>query len=108
MTIDQLTFPAEARETDPGTSKAAARAMQPEALRTRLLRTYNTRLAGFKGGLTDDEAGYQANVRSGWWKRCSDLRKAGLIVDTGLRRSSDSGHPQMVCAITDEGRAALL
>jgi hypothetical protein len=40
-------------------------------------------------------------------RRCSELRQAGLIVDTGDRRPTVTGSAAMVCAITDAGRRAL-
>lgn len=58
-------------------------------------------------GLTDEEAGARAALDGhdikGYWKRCSDLRTLGLIVDTGARRALLSGSQGIVCAITQQG-----
>jgi len=58
-------------------------------------------------GLTDEQAAQRAEEAeykiNGYWKRCSDLRRAGLIEDTGIRRTLSSGASGMVCVITDEG-----
>ena len=40
------------------------------------------------------------------WKRCSELREAGLIQDTGQRRDSTYGSEVMVCRITSKGSEA--
>ena len=42
-----------------------------------------------------------------YWKRCSDLRSAGYIVNTGKTRIGSAGSAQMICAITPEGLKAL-
>jgi hypothetical protein len=60
--------------------------------------------------LTDEEAGARSGLirRSRcYWKRCSDLRSAGYIVNTGKTRIGSAGSAQMICAITPEGLAAL-
>jgi hypothetical protein len=60
--------------------------------------------------LTDEEAGARSGLirRSRcYWKRCSELRSAGYIVNTGKTRIGSAGSSQMVCAITPEGLAAL-
>lgn len=58
-------------------------------------------------GLTDEEAGARAVLDGhdikGYWKRCSDLRTLGLIVDTGTRRTLLSGSQGIVCVITPLG-----
>ena len=98
-----------ARATDPDTSRTAARRATVRAgrSRARLLASYavDDVFAG-NGGLTDEQAAEWAGVhpRSCWWKRCSELRHAGLIADTGERRPGAAGPPRMVCAITDAGR----
>jgi hypothetical protein len=62
-------------------------------------------------GATDDEVGVMSGLAekgAGYWKRCSELRRMGFIVDTGLTRTNPvSGAKQMVCRITDKGREAL-
>lgn len=62
-------------------------------------------------GLTDEQVACQAAEAdhriNGYWKRCSDLRRLGLIVDCGVRRTLSSGSSGMVCAITAKGIEAL-
>jgi hypothetical protein len=57
-------------------------------------------------GLTDEEASSQAGILHGW-KRCSDLRRLGLIEDAATQRETLSGVLAMVCRITQEGLEAL-
>ena len=85
-----------ARATDPGTSHAAAASMKDASrgLRAELLAAYQTHPCG----LTMDEAAVLAGIPT--WaasKRISELRAAGLIVDTGLTRPGQSGRLQAVC-----------
>lgn len=92
-----------ARATDPATSKAGARevAIRAGSQKARLLRAYA--LAG-PHGLTDEEAGYVAHMEgTGYWKRCSELRAAGLIAPTGEQRLGRSGSMQAVHALTELG-----
>ena len=95
-----------ARATDPGTSKAGARdvAIRAGSQKARLLRAYE--LAGAHG-LTDEEAGYVARMdHTGYLKRCSELRAAGLIVPTGEQRLARSGSMQAVHALAEDARRA--
>ena len=59
-----------------------------------------------RGPLTDEEAAIAAGLvgtaRSPW-RRCTDLRQAGYIADTGAERVSSAGSPQRVCGVTDRG-----
>lgn len=83
-----------ARATDPGTSHAAAASMRDtsKSHRAELLVAYRMH----PQGLTDEEACDWTGI-SGGWKRCSELRAAGLIVDTGKTRPGKSGRLQSVC-----------
>lgn len=90
-----------ARATDPETSKAAAASIRTGSHKQLLLEAY--RAAGYKG-LTDEEAAERAGLtRTGYWKRCSDLRRDGFIVprtyDDGdiMTRIVMSGQWAMVC-----------
>lgn len=87
-----------ARARDPQTSKDAARSIeQSDAVNTLLLAlTREYRLAG-SDGLTDEEAAQRTGI-DGAWKRCSDLRRLGVITPTGTRRKATSGRWQQVCA----------
>jgi len=97
------------RNTDPDTSKAGAMKVQPRkgSQQMLLLQAFGER----RLGLTDEEAGVHTLLafkpKCGYWKRCSELRHAGLIADTGVRRNSSAGSPMMVCAITPEGLQLL-
>lgn len=66
-----------ARNTDPETSKVAAKSvsMRSDSQRARLLRTYSAEPQ------IDEQAAQAAgvNMRSCWWKRCSELRELGFI-----------------------------
>ncbi len=85
-----------ARRTDPWTSHAAARSIVAPAQthREALLAIYSAH----PNGLTDEEACTIAGIPGGW-KRCSELRSLGKIVDTGRSRPGSSGRHGIVCAI---------
>lgn len=80
-----------ARDADPITSHAGHDHIQPKrvSLAATLLAIYKA----YPDGLTDREASQYAGIEGGW-KRCADLRKAGLIRWTGATRGSP---PQGVC-----------
>lgn len=61
---------------------------------------------GHTAGLTDEEASAHAAlpIRSCFWKRCGELRQAGLIAPTGEERKGDAGTPRIVCRITEAGK----
>jgi hypothetical protein len=90
------------RSTDPETSRQVS-PMRVGSHRAILLAIYNDAILG----LTDEEAGARAALAGheikGYWKRCSDLRTAGLIQDLGLTRSVSSGSQAIVCGITQAG-----
>ncbi len=99
-----------ARNTDPGTSHAATRAIALRAgtQRARLLEAFALEAAAF--GLTDEEAADLADgvpYRSEFAKRCSELREAGWIEPTGQTRKGVAGHDRIVSRITDAGRIVL-
>ena len=98
-------FHQEARTTDPDTSHASAkRPFQRGSQRHRLLTEYSVR----PEGLTDEEAAAFTHITKGCpWKRCSELREAGLIVATDETRPSLGGATQRVCVITTLGYEAL-
>jgi hypothetical protein len=83
-----------ARTSDPDTSHAAAGTLgsHAETMRVRLLEAIQA------GAKTAEEAadacGYTAN--NGAWKRVSDLKTAGRVRDTGIRRPGRSGRAQVV------------
>jgi len=90
------------RATDPDTSKAGAESIQ-KALGSRLRALLAVYWSKYPGGLTDEQAADLAQLFTGGWKRCADLRRLGLISDTGERRPLSSGRMGMVCKITRAG-----
>ena len=96
------------RTTDPATSRQAS-PVRGGTHRAILLEQYATAL---ELGLTDEEAGASAALAGheirGYWKRCSDLRAAGLIQDLGLTRTVSSGSQAIVCGITQIGLVQLV
>ncbi len=95
------------RTTDPVTSRQAS-PVRVGTHRAILLEQYATATLG----LTDEEAGASASLAGheirGYWKRCSDLRTAGLIQDLGITRTVSSGSQAIVCGITQTGLAQLI
>jgi hypothetical protein len=95
-----------ARSSDPDTSRDAAQQVRYRA-GSQVMRLLDAFARAGRMGLTDEQAadvtGLSANRAACWWRRCSDLRDAGYIVDTGERRMGMAGAPRMVCAITDTG-----
>ena len=88
-------------------------AVTSSSQRGRLLLAYYE--AG-EAGLTDDAAAREARIpdSSCWWKRCGELRSAGLIEpmiagddDIPVQREGVSGVLRVVCTITPEGQAAV-
>lgn len=105
-----------ARTSDPRTShQAVPSKMRANSQRHRLLKAYanpalRVKHSGQWLGLTDEEAAAMAEgVRhdSEYATRCSELRNAGLIRDTGEDRKGATGTPRIVCRITDMGLAEL-
>jgi hypothetical protein len=106
------------RTSDPGTSHAAEVSVRitGDNQRGLLLKAFRDRAADAAEaedddrGLTDEEAANRAvgvSLWSEYAKRCSELRDAGLIVQTGETRKGDAGRPRIVSAITDQGQAVL-
>ena len=97
------------RASDPDTSAKAA--TNPASIvrfgtqRRRLLEAYEDGIVRLF--LSDEEAAERAGLlRTGFWKRCSELRAAGLIVRTGTKEGS-CGTEVMVCRITVLGHDVL-
>lgn len=97
-----------ARTTDPRTSKQwSPDHMRPGSQAHRLLQTFGR---WPDDGLTDEQAMEKSegvSPLSEYAKRCSDLRSAGLIHDTGRDRKGASGLDRIVSEITDKGKAVL-
>lgn len=105
MTADYQDLPL-FRASDPVTSQQGAAHIRPKigSQMHRLLIQYSAhRIAG----LTDEQACTAAGVTTGGWKRCSDLRRLGLIEATGETRTASSGVEQRVCRITADGWEAI-
>jgi hypothetical protein len=95
------------RLSDPVTSREGAKAVKPRKTSQAMLL-----LAEYQHKpLTDEEAGIASGLvhkpKCGYWKRCSELRALGLIMDTNTTRPSSAGCSMMVCEITAAGREAL-
>lgn len=92
--------------TDPRTSNGEITySMRAGSQRHRLLEAYAEWYS-----LTDEEAMERAegvSPLSEYATRCSEMRNAGWIEDTGEDRKGGSGTPRIVCRITDAGRAQL-
>jgi hypothetical protein len=101
-------FHEEARATDPVTSHVAAKMpFKRDSQRHLLLKGYYAASASDQG-MTDEEAARWAGIRSGCpWKRCSELREAGLILPTGQTRLSSGGAQQRVCRISSYGASLV-
>jgi len=92
------------RSLDPETSSQGAKDVRPRQGSQAMLLL--TEYANARIGLTDEEAGQRSGLAergAGYWKRCSDLRRLGLIEDSHTRREGSSGSDMMVCTITAKG-----
>jgi hypothetical protein len=94
--LDLFAAASRARRNDRPTSRAAAQSLEAGSVLAAFADAY--RRAGARG-LTDLEAAeaVDADRDSCWWKRCSELRKAGLIVETGETRPGSRGRARIVC-----------
>lgn len=106
LSID-LEGPGQARVDDPETSKLAARLATATAssARVRLLEAHGDH----PDGLTDEEAASWAglSLMSEYATRCSELRRAGCLIDTGDLRTGAAGAPRVVRCITRLGLETL-
>jgi hypothetical protein len=106
--MQKLEGPGQARRTDPGTSKEAAKLITARAgsARIELLEAHGRH----PEGLTDEEAARSADLslRSEYATRCSELMRLGCIRETGeTRRSGSSGLSREVRKITPLGLEIL-
>jgi hypothetical protein len=96
------------RRTDPRTSHLA----EPSTWRAGTQRHLLLRAFSHapNNGMTDEEAmewGSGVPPTSEYAKRCSELRQAGLIIDTGNDRKGNSGLDRIVSKITEAGIATV-
>lgn len=94
------------RDADPVTSVMAAASVTTRAGSQKSVLLVHYAKAGGQG-LTDEEAGIGTGLhakRANYWRRCSDLRRLGLIQPTGGWRLSTMGERRMVCVITESGQ----
>lgn len=91
---------APARSTDPETSKAAAKTVSPTNHLGLLLRAFHDH-----EHISDREAISVADLRhtASPWKRCSELRSAGLIEVTGTTEDPTTHRMVQVHALTPAG-----
>lgn len=81
-----------ARRSDPTTSHDAANKFRPREVHENVLRVLRDH-----GPLTDHEiAARLGGIQTSYGKRRGELRDAGLVVDSGIKRPSPSGS-QCVC-----------
>lgn len=86
------------RHPDQPTSVRAAKELDVS------LETYAALIAVYRSagedGLTDEEAAERSQIVSRCpWKRCNELRSAGIIRQTERTRVASSGRRRMVCVI---------
>ena len=101
-----------ARNTDPETSKAVGQDGKTIVnwgnQRHKLLSVYKDN----PQGLIDEEAGNLSGLRDirscCYWKRCSELRQAGYLKDTGMTKKSEANKDQLISKITEQGLKRLL
>lgn len=100
------------RKDGPDTSKAGAADvnLRKDSQQALLLKAWALQ-EHWTDGLTDEEAGEISGLanrrRCAYWTRCSELRRMGLIEDTGTTRVASSGSHQMVSRITKLGMHAV-
>lgn len=97
-----------ARTTDPRTSDGTRTySLKAGTQRAKLLATFGR---WPDDGLTDEQAMERTEgvgPFSEYATRCSELRNAGWITDTGKDRKGNSGTPRIVSRITEAGKAEL-
>ena len=95
--------PGRSRRDDYATSRAGA-----ESIKFRAGSQKAKLLAAFAScpGMTDEQAAIAAglSLRSCFWKRCGELRDAGLLAFTGEQRIGSAGTSCGVSEITASGR----
>lgn len=91
-----------ARPTDPGTSWAAARSLDPVKVGEQVARAVEVvAAAACEGATCADVVAATGADRGCTARRLTDARDAGLIVDSGQRRRAPSGRWQVVWIAPD-------
>jgi MarR family len=89
--------PARARTSDPDTSQEAADSLTAQTVGARCQELYNLIVAHPRAGLTvHDLVAITGYDRGNTARRITDLRQAGLIVDSGRRRRHANGRKSIV------------
>lgn len=100
MTEPPRTRTGDYETSNEGAVKVATRA---GAQKLELLKSFDV-----LGDLTDEEAAISAGLpHTCYWKRCGELRAAGLIEFTGDTRVGVAGVRRRVSVITERGRSAV-
>lgn len=106
-TTDDFGLPdrGQAKGGDPWTAQEAARLVRPGSQRRLLLEAHRDH----PQGMTDEEAAEAAGISlaSEYATRCSELKAARLLVDTGKSREGAAGMQRMIRKITGHGIVAL-
>lgn len=109
-------FPTDVREANPGAARRTDNVTSHRAAAVCVIKRGSQRflllraIAGAgSAGMTDEEAGLKVGIgRVADTRRCSELRKADLIRDTGRTRKLSSGCDGMVTVVTRAGLESLL
>ena len=88
---------------DPDTSRIAAKRVDYAKQAIRVLSVYADGVP-ITDAVAYQRAGFAPGVSA---RRCSDLRRAGLIAPTGEKGATPSGNPARLSVITDAGRSVL-
>ena len=97
-----------ARLSDPQTSNDGIHDVYPRAgsQQRKLLLAYASRPMGLTGEEAADIAGLNTPGTC-WWKRVSELHKAGLLTDTFTTRTASTGSEQRVLALSERGGQSI-
>lgn len=109
-------FPTDVREANPGAARRSDNVTSHRAAGVCVIKRGSQRfllLRAIAGegtqGMTDEEAGTKVGIgRVADTRRCSELRKADLIRDTGRTRKLSSGCDGMISVCTKAGYDSLL
>lgn len=91
------------RNSDPSTSEAAFRSVEPGITKThlRILRALETAKTSTASEMMD----HIGMIYNSTWRRLSELKKAGMITNTEETRKNPRGQSEVVFALTPAGAA---